>query len=132
MGFKSILQSVLHGAEAGLQVAAPFAPLINSVPIAGTVFGALYSAVTVTESLVGQPASGPSKKTAATALVKAAYPDLDSKKLSAATDALVTALNFLDDAIAKPAPAKAPKPAPAAKANAAAAVADNPPDTPPQ
>ena len=95
-------QSVLHDIGLGLKAAAPLAPLINTVPIAGTVFATAVNAVSVAETIANQGAlPKDSKKAAATALIKSQYPGLDDAKLSQAVDALVNTLNLLDAAMAK-------------------------------
>jgi hypothetical protein len=95
-------QSVLHDINLGLKAAAPLAPLINTVPIAGTVFGALVNGVAVAETIADNAAMPrDSKKAAAMALVKSQYPGIDDAKLSQAVDAIVTTLNLLDAAMAK-------------------------------
>ena len=95
-------QSVLHDINLGLKAAAPLAPLINSVPMAGTIFATAVNAVNVAETIAGQGAiPKDSRKSMATALIKSQYPGINDAKLSQAVDALVNTLNLLDAAMGK-------------------------------
>lgn len=107
MSFLGVLRKIGHVFAVGVQDIAPFAPLIETIPGVGTVFGTVLTAITVAEQMINPANSGPQKKQLATAVVNAVHPGINQAALSSAIDGLVALLNQLTKAVAAMPPAPA-------------------------
>ncbi len=96
MSFLSVLKKIGHVVAVGAADVAPFAPLIQTIPGVGTIFGTVYQGIMIAEQLLSASNSGAQKKQLATAVVNAVHPGLDQAALGSAIDGLVAALNHLN------------------------------------
>lgn len=106
MSFLSVLGKIGHVVVAGTAAIAPFAPLIETIPGVGTIFGTVFQGIMIAEQLVSTTASGTQKKQLATAVVNSVHPGLNQDALGQSIDAIVALLNQLAAAASKvPVPA---------------------------
>jgi hypothetical protein len=92
-------------------LAAPIMPLVSLIPGVGTIAATVFGGITAVEQLISPAGSGAAKKATVLQIVNAVHPGLNQTVLGDSIDAIVSALNALETALAKvPAAPVAPAP----------------------
>lgn len=101
MSFLSVIKSIGHVFQVGIDDVSPFLPIVSVIPGVGPIVATVFKSIIAVEQIITPANSGATKKAAAIQIINAVHPGLNQAELGTAIDGIVAALNLVEQAIGK-------------------------------